>query len=212
MAIPYMTNKQINFTDMKRIGFFALLMGVLMSFTNPTGYKVGDKATDFKLKSVDNKMYSMADYKDAKGFIVVFTCNHCPFAVKYEDRIIDLAKKYKSKGYVLLAINPNDPAAQPEDSFELMQKRAKEKKFTFPYLFDEGQKIYPQYGATKTPHVFLLDKNLVVKYIGAIDDNVEDASQVKEKYLENAIAALEKGQEPTPNTTKAIGCSIKVKK
>ena len=207
-----MTNKQINFTDMKRIGFFALLMGVLMSFTNPTGYKVGDKATDFKLKSVDNKMYSMADYKDAKGFIVVFTCNHCPFAVKYEDRIIDLAKKYKSKGYVLLAINPNDPVAQPEDSFELMQKRAKEKKFTFPYLFDEGQKIYPQYGATKTPHVFLLDKNLVVKYIGAIDDNVEDASQVKEKYLENAIAALEKGQEPTPNTTKAIGCSIKVKK
>lgn len=197
---------------MKRIGFFALLMGVLMSFTNPTGYKVGDKATDFKLKSVDNKMYSMADYKDAKGFIVVFTCNHCPFAVKYEDRIIDLAKKYKSKGYVLLAINPNDPAAQPEDSFELMQKRAKEKKFTFPYLFDEGQKIYPQYGATKTPHVFLLDKNLVVKYIGAIDDNVEDASQVKEKYLENAIAALEKGQEPTPNTTKAIGCTIKVKK
>ncbi|HBD27347.1 thioredoxin family protein [Flavobacterium sp.] len=197
---------------MKRIGFFALLMGVLMSFTNPTGYKVGDKATDFKLKSVDNKMYSMADYKDAKGFIVVFTCNHCPFAVKYEDRIIDLAKKYKSKGYILLAINPNDPAAQPDDSFELMQKRAKEKKFTFPYLFDEGQKIYPQYGATKTPHVFLLDKNLVVKYIGAIDDNVEDASQVKEKYLENAIAALEKGQEPTPNTTKAIGCSIKVKK
>ena len=197
---------------MKRIGFFALLMGVLMSFTNPTGYKVGDKATDFKLKSVDNKMYSMADYKDAKGFIVVFTCNHCPFAVKYEDRIIDLAKKYKSKGYILLAINPNDPAAQPEDSFELMQKRAKEKKFTFPYLFDEGQKIYPQYGATKTPHVFLLDKNLVVKYIGAIDDNVEDASQVKEKYLENAIAALEKGDEPTPNTTKAIGCTIKVKK
>lgn len=197
---------------MKRIGFFALLMGVLMSFTNPTGYKVGDKATDFKLKSVDNKMYSMSDYKDAKGFIVVFTCNHCPFAVKYEDRIIDLAKKYKSKGYVLLAINPNDPAAQPEDSFELMQKRAKEKKFTFPYLFDEGQKIYPQYGATKTPHVFLLDKNLVVKYIGAIDDNVEDASQVKEKYLENAIAAMEKGLEPTPSTTKAIGCSIKVKK
>lgn len=207
-----MTNKQINFTYMKRIGFFALLMGVLMSFTNPTGYKVGDKATDFKLKSVDNKMYSMADYKDAKGFIVVFTCNHCPFAVKYEDRIIDLAKKYKSKGYVLLAINPNDPAAQPEDSFELMQKRAKEKKFTFPYLFDEGQKIYPQYGATKTPHVFLLDKNLVVKYIGAIDDNVENATQVKEKYLENAIAALEKGEEPTPNTTKAIGCTIKVKK
>jgi peroxiredoxin len=90
--------------------------------------------------------------------------------------------------------------------------RAKEKKFSFPYLFDEGQKIYPQYGATKTPHVFLLDKNRVVKYIGAIDDNVEDAKAVKEHYLENAIAALEKGQEPNPSTTKAIGCSIKVKK
>ena len=197
---------------MKKFGILTLLTVILMSFTNPTGYQPGDKATDFKLKSVDGKMYSMSDYKDAKGFIVVFTCNHCPFAVKYEDRVIELAKKYKSKGYVLLAINPNDPAAQPDDSFDKMKVRAKEKGFTFPYLFDEGQKIFPQYGATKTPHVFLLDKNLIVKYIGAIDDNVEDASAVKEKFLENAIAALEKGQEPEVPLTKAIGCSIKVKK
>lgn len=186
---------------------------ILASAINPVkGYVPGDKATDFKLKSVDGKMYSMADYKNAKGFIVVFTCNHCPFAVKYEDRINDLAKKYKSKGYILLAINPNDPAAQPEDSFDLMKVRAKEKGFAFPYLFDDGQTIYPQYGATKTPHVFLLDKNLVVKYIGAIDDNVDSAADVKEKYLENAIAALESGKTPSPETTKAIGCSIKVKK
>jgi len=197
---------------MKKFGILAFFMVILMSFTNSTGYQPGDKATDFKLKSVDGKMYSMADYKDAKGFIVVFTCNHCPFAVKYEDRVIELAKKYKPKGYVLLAINPNDPVAAPDDSYELMKVRAKEKGFTFPYLFDEGQKIYPQYGATKTPHVFLLDKNLIVKYIGAIDDNVEDAKAVKEHYLENAIAALEKGQEPSPSTTKAIGCTIKVKK
>ena len=197
---------------MKKFGILTLLTVILMSFTNPTGYQPGDKATDFKLKSVDGKMYSMSDYKDAKGFIVVFTCNHCPFAVKYEDRVIELAKKYKSKGYVLLAINPNDPAAQPDDSFDKMKVRAKEKGFTFPYLFDEGQKIFPQYGATKTPHVFLLDKNLIVKYIGAIDDNVEDASAVKEHYLENAITALENGKEPTIPVTKAIGCSIKVKK
>lgn len=198
---------------MKKFGIVALLALVVMSFsTLPAGYKVGDKATDFKLKSVDGKMYSMADYKDAKGFIVVFTCNHCPFAVKYEDRIVALAKKYKSLGYELIAINPNDPAAQPEDSFDLMKVRAKEKGFTFPYLFDEGQKVYPQYGATKTPHVFLLDKSLTVKYIGAIDDNVDDASAVKEHYLENAIAALEKNQEANPSMTKAIGCSIKVKK
>lgn len=198
---------------MKKFGIVALLALVVMSFSSlPAGYKVGDKATDFKLKSVDGKMYSMADYKDAKGFIVVFTCNHCPFAVKYEDRIVALAKKYKPLGYELIAINPNDPAAQPEDSFDLMKVRAKEKGFTFPYLFDEGQKIYPQYGATKTPHVFLLDKSLTVKYIGAIDDNVDDAAAVKERYLENAIAALEKNQEANPSMTKAIGCSIKVKK
>jgi len=176
------------------------------------GYQPGDKATDFKLKSVDGKKYSMADYKDAKGFIVVFTCNTCPFAIKYDDRVNALAKKYKPKGYVLLAINPNDPDVQPKDSFELMQAKAKEKSFAFPYLVDEGQKIYPQYGATKTPHVFLLDKNLVVKYIGAIDDNSDDASAVKERYLENAITALENGKDPSPEITRAIGCSIKTNK
>lgn len=201
---------------MKNFSSLLLFVSVffISGFTSdtPTPYKIGDKATDFKLKSVDGKMYSMSDFKSSKGFIVVFTCNHCPFAVKYEERINDLAKKYKPKGYILLAINPNDPVAQPEDSFELMKVRAKEKGFAFPYLFDEGQKIYPQYGATKTPHAFLLDKNGIVKYIGAIDDNVDSASEVKEKYLENAIAALESGKTPSPETTKAIGCSIKVKK
>lgn len=177
-----------------------------------SGYQPGDTATDFKLKSVDGKMYSMADYKSAKGFIVVFTCNTCPFAVKYEDRVNQLAKKYKSKGYILLAINSNDPAVQPDDTYELMKERAKDKGYAFPYLVDDGQKIYPQYGATKTPHVFLLDKNRVVKYIGAIDDNADDATSVKEKYLENAIAALESGKDPSPAITKAIGCSIKAKK
>jgi peroxiredoxin len=189
--------------------FSSLFLG---ETTESNGYQPGDKATDFKLKSVDGKMYSMADYKDAKGFIVVFTCNTCPFAIKYEDRINAIAKKYKSKGYVLLAINPNDPEAQPADTYELMQEKAKEKGFVFPYLVDEGQKIYPQYGATKTPHVFLLDKNLIVKYIGAIDDNSDDPSAVKEKYLENAIRALDNETDPSPAFTKAIGCSIKTKK
>ena len=176
------------------------------------GYQPGDKATDFKLKSVDGKNYSMSDYKDAKGFIVVFTCNTCPFAIKYDDRVNALAKKYKSKGYVLLAINPNDPDVQPKDTYNLMQAKAKDEGFVFPYLVDEGGKIYPQYGATKTPHVFLLDKNLVVKYIGAIDDNPDDANDVKKHYLEDAIASLESGKDPSPSVTKAIGCSIKAKK
>lgn len=191
---------------------FSFLWALQGQPTTTTGYQIDDTATDFSLKGVDGKMVSMADYKDAKGFIVVFTCNHCPYAVMYEDRINDLAKMYTKKGYVLLAINPNDPEVQPKDSYELMMERAKEKGFVFPYLFDEGQKIYPQYGATKTPHVFLLDSKRVIKYIGAIDDNAQDAGAVTEKYLENAIAALEKGVIPNPETTKAIGCSIKTKK
>lgn len=202
--------------NMKTISKFLLVLSFffVVGFApdTPIPYKIGDTATDFKLKSVDGKMYSMSDFKSAKGFIIVFTCNHCPYAVKYEGRINALARKYKPQGYILLAINPNDPVVQPDDSYELMKVRAKEKGFVFPYLVDEGQKIYPQYGATKTPHTFLLDKDRIVKYIGAIDDNVNSASEVKEKYLENAIAALESGRTPSPETTKAIGCSIKTKK
>lgn len=173
---------------------------------------MGDTATDFKLKNVDGKMVSLADYKDAKGYVVIFTCNHCPFAVAYEDRIIALHNKYSAQGYQVIAINPNDPVVSEGDSFEGMQTRAKEKSFTFPYLFDEGQKVFPSYGATRTPHVYLLDKNKVVKYIGAIDDNVNEPNNVKEKYLENAIEALKAGKEITTSYTKAVGCSIKVKK
>lgn len=176
------------------------------------GYKVGDKATDFKLKNIDGKMVSLSDYTDAKGFIVTFTCNHCPYAVMYEDRLIDLHNRYAEKGYPVIAINPNDPEVQPKDGFPEMQTRAKEKGFPFVYLMDEGQKVYPQYGATKTPHIFLLNKELVVEYIGAIDDNARDASAVKVKYVENAISALEKGSKPDPDFTKAIGCSVKCKK
>jgi peroxiredoxin len=176
------------------------------------GYKPGDVAADFFLKSTDGKFYSLSSFPNAKGYIVTFTCNHCPYAVMYEDRINDLAKIYGPKGYHVIAINPNDPEVQPADSYEKMVERAKEKGFTFPYLLDDGQKVYPQYGATKTPHVFLLDSKKVVKYIGAIDDNPQDASAVKVKYLENAIAALEVGKTPEPETTKAIGCSIKFKK
>lgn len=191
-----------------------VLVAFLAAFNvnSVAGYKVGDIATDFSLKNVDNKKVSLKDIKDAKGYIVVFTCNHCPYAQAYEDRIIALDKKYKKLGYPVVAINPNNPEKQKDDSFAKMQERAKEKKFTFPYLLDEGQKIYPQYGATKTPHVYILQKTAkgnVVKYIGAIDDNYEDAAAVKVKYVENAVDALVKGKEVSVKETKAIGCSIK---
>lgn len=179
------------------------------------GYKPGDVATDFALKNVDNKTVSLADYKKAKGFIVVFTCNHCPYAKAYEDRIIALDKKYAPKGYPVIAINPNDPSLYAEDSFDAMKIRAKEKGFSFPYLFDEGQKIYPQYGATKTPHVFVLQKTdgkNIVRYIGAIDNNYADPKDVTERYVENAVDALLAGKPVAQASTAAIGCGIKVKK
>lgn len=194
--------------------FFLVVSAVAsMAFTAPGGYKIGDIATDFKLKNVDGKMVSLSDYKSAKGFIVIFTCNHCPYAKAYEDRIIALDKKYASLGYPVIAINPNNPAKQKEDSFDLMKVRAKEKGFTFPYLFDEGQKIYPQYGATKTPHVYILQKTSKgpeVKYIGAIDDNFDDEAAVKERYVEQAVNALIEGKDIAVKETRAIGCTIKV--
>lgn len=187
----------------------------LASFKNDTEktLSVGDKAPLFALKNIDGKTISLAESE--KGAIVVFTCNHCPFAKKYEDRINALNKKYEKQGYPVIAINPNDVTVAPEDSYEKMQERAKQKGFTFPYLHDETQLTAREYGATKTPHVFVLQKSgtdFWVKYIGAIDDNTDNASAAKEKYVENAVNALLAGKEVAVTTTKAIGCTIKWKK
>lgn len=179
------------------------------------GYKIGDKAMDFNLKNVDGKIVSMANNVDAKGFVVIFSCNHCPYVIAYEDRMIDLHNKYAPKGYPIIAINPNDPEIQPQDSYENMIKRANDKNFPFAYLLDKGQKVFPVYGATKTPHVYLLNKkgnDLIVEYIGTIDNNYQDASKVTETYLANAIDDLLAGKKPSVTETKAIGCSIKIKK
>ncbi len=195
--------------------FLTLLLCVSFApMENPIkGLQIGDMAIDFSLKNVDGTMVSLADYTDAKGFLVIFTCNTCPYAVAYEDRIIGLDAKYKELGVPVIAINPNNPKAKPGDSFTAMQQRAKEKDFTFPYVLDEGQKIYPQYGATRTPHVYLLEKTdegNKVRYIGAIDDNYQDASQVEETFVEDAVDAMLAGEEIKVTLTKAIGCSIKV--
>jgi peroxiredoxin len=190
---------------------FVCFTGVLKA---QTGYKVGDIATDFNLKNVDGKMLSLSDYNNAKGFIVVFTCNHCPYAKAYETRVMELDTKYAAKGFPVIAINPNDPKPYPEDSFENMKKRSNEKKYTFPYLLDETQNIAEAYGAKATPHVYLLnktDKGLIVEYIGAIDNDTEDINDAKIKYVANAIDALLSGKKPQITQNKAIGCSIKWK-
>jgi peroxiredoxin len=179
-----------------------------------TSYQVGDKVEDFSLKNIDGKMVSMANGEDVKGYILIFTCNHCPYSKMYEDRIIALDTKYKTMGFPVIAINPNDPQRQPEDSFEKMIVRAEEKGFTFPYVFDETQEIAKAFGATRTPHVFLVEKmkdDFVLKYIGAIDDSPRDESAIDEKYVEDAIASLIAGKDLTTTFTKAIGCTIKWK-
>jgi peroxiredoxin len=191
-------------------GFIAALL--LYSFTSTVGgYEVGDTAEDFRLMNVDGEYVSLSDYPDANGFIVTFTCNHCPYAVMYEDRLVDLHNEFAPQGYPVIAINPNDPEVQPADGFAEMKVRAEEKSFPFAYLFDEGQKVYPKFGATRTPHVYLLNSDLQVKYIGAIDDSPRDAEAVTVSYVKNAISALQAGEDPNPDFTKAIGCSIKTK-
>lgn len=195
---------------------FAILSLVLFtSASGPDqGYKIGSEATDFKLKNVDGKLVSLSDYTNAKGYIVIFTCNTCPYSKLYEERIIALDQRYKSQGFPVIAINPNDAKVQPEDSFERMQERAREKGFTFPYLIDETQDITRSYGATRTPHVFILEKTggkNKVAYIGAIDNNHKSAKDADVKYVENAVDTLLRGGKIKENFTKAIGCTIKWK-
>jgi peroxiredoxin len=177
-------------------------------------YKVGDVISDFNLKNVDNKNVSLSQYPSSKGFIIVFTCNTCPFAMKYEKRIEQLSKDFGAKDFPLIAISSNDVTVKPGDSFEEMQKKAKTEGYTFPYLFDESQEVASRFGATNTPHVFVIareGKQMVVKYTGAIDNNVDDPSKADQKYVADAINSLIEGKDPVVSSTKAIGCGIKWK-
>lgn len=207
-------NRLIKFLiDMKKVILTATLALTALLLVS-AGLKPGDNAVQFQLKNVDGQMVSLSDYNDQKGVIVVFTCNPCPFAKAYEQRIIQLHEKYAGQGFPVVAINPNDSGVSPEDTFEKMKARADEKGYPFPYLKDETQEIYQAYGATRTPHIFLLENKggkFKVAYIGAIDDNAMDAAAVSQKYLEKAITAVMAGEKPAPLTTKAIGCTIKAK-
>ena len=194
----------------------AIVCGLLSFAPASTAYKVGDAVADFTVKNtVSGSPVSLYSLPGAsRGAIVVFTCNHCPFAKKYEQRIIDLDKKYASKGFPVLAISSNDPTVAPEDAPNLLASRAKEKGYTFPYAFDATQQVAKTFGATKTPHAFLVSKEggkWVVKYIGAIDDNTDEPENVKNAYLANAVDAVLAGKPVPVTETKAIGCTIKWK-
>jgi peroxiredoxin len=171
--------------------------------------QVGQKASDFNLKNVDGNMVSLSDFKEAPAYVVIFTCNSCPFAKDWEDRIIDLHAKYAPKGIPVLAINPNDPAISAEDSFEKMVEISQKQKYEFPYLFDQQQTAARSYGATRTPHAYVLDKDMVIRYIGAIDNNHKNSKAADKKYVEEAVNAILQKKEVNTKTTKAVGCSIK---
>jgi peroxiredoxin len=182
-------------------------MAVLLSTRGEAAeLKIGAAAPNFQgIIGIDDQKHALADYKNAKLIVLVFTCNHCPVAQAYEDRLVALQKDYQSKGVRLIAVNVNNI---PADRLDKMKQRAKDKKFNFPYLYDATQKIGRDYGATVTPHVFLLDKDCKIAYRGAIDDNMR-ANEVKKSYLRNAMDALLDGKKPSEKTTKQFGCSIK---
>jgi peroxiredoxin len=198
---------------MKTIVSILCAAALCFSFVAPAGYSVGDTVSDFKLKNIDGKMVSLSSFDKTKGVIVVFDCNTCPVSKAYNNRILALAKKYNDT-YPLLAINANDPDVSSGDSFEDMVSYAKDHGYTFPYLFDETQNVAKAFGATNTPHVFVLNKTgqeFKIAYIGTIDDSAKNAKAVTKKYVEDAIDALLAGKEVTNTKTKAVGCGIKWK-
>jgi peroxiredoxin len=201
----------------KMMAAAVLLVACFAQAANPPMLKIGAKAPDFNLPGVDGKSYSLKDFADAKILVIIFTCNHCPTAQAYEQRIIKLHEDFKDKGVALVAISPNDPLAvrldelgytDLSDSFEEMKVRAKEHGFKFPYLYDgETQSISREYGVVATPHVYIFDQDRALRYVGRIDDS--EVKTVTTHDARNAIEAMLAGKEVPVKETKVFGCSTK---
>lgn len=195
--------------------FFVLpMLFVLVMPAVATALAIGDAIPAIpsqiaQLHDTDGRDIKIADVSGAKGTLVIFTCNHCPFVKAWESRIVVLGNAYSKKGIGVIAINSNDPAAAAEDGFEPMQQRAKEKGFEFPYAVDATSGIAKAFGASKTPEAFLFDASGRLAYHGAIDDNSADAAAVRSHYLEDALEAVQAGKPASPSETKALGCGIK---
>lgn len=185
---------------------------MLSSFTLPDPLV---KQYFFQLMSSTGKLVAFSDYKDAKGMIIVFTCNHCPFAKLYWERLNRLAGKYTDAGIPLLAISSTDTVQYEEDGFAEMQGLTKVKSLNFPYLYDASQSVARQFNAQKTPHVFVLwraGNGWTIRYNGAIDDNGAEEKHVSNHYIEQAVDALLAGRQPAITETKSIGCQIHYRK
>ena len=198
---------------------FLLLTGVIFfntnSYAQTQSVKPGDKAPLFELKSVDGKMISFNSYPSAKGFVVVFMANSCPYSRAYEQRIVELHKQFAPLHYPVVAINSNDPKLSSSDSFIKMKERAKARHYSFPYLSDDQQIVADLYGARSTPQVFIIVKkedDYVIAYTGAIDNDASNKNPQKTNYASDALNALVNNQKPAIASTRAIGCSITRKK
>ena len=193
----------------------ASLFSAVNLFAQAPLLKPGEKAPVFKLKNVDGRMISFENYPQAKGFVVVFISNSCPYSKAYEQRIINLDKKFSPLQFPVIAINSNDPEISPRDSFSKMKEKANAKHFSFPYLCDDQQVVADLYGARSTPQVFIISKNgsdYTLEYTGAIDNDTQNKNPQKINYTEDALNALVNNNKPAINSTKAIGCSISRKK
>ncbi len=182
-------------------------MALLKSINIP----LGTKAIDFCLKGVDGKMHSLSDYDDKDILVIVIMCNHCPYVQAVDDRLIQLQDKFAKRNVQFVGINPNDDINYPEDNFENMVKRAKEKGYNFPYLRDDDQSIARKYQAKCTPDIYVYNKERLLSYHGRVDDNWQEPDKIKSHDLNNAIESLLEGKTPSPNQYPSMGCSIKWK-
>jgi len=193
------------------VAALALVAPVLADDAAPKALAMGAAIpmADQKMKNVDGKEVAVADVKGAKGTLVIFTCNACPWAKAWEDRIVALGNDYKGKGIGVIAVNANDPGKVAEDGYDQMKTRAAEKKFGFPYVVDATSNVARAYGATRTPEAFLFDAQGKLVYHGTIDDNAQEPGKVSTRYLADALAAVSSGKEIAVKETKAMGCGIK---
>lgn len=180
-----------------------------MSVMEKTGTPIGSYAPDFELPGIDDKVHHLSRYLERYRAIgVVFMCNHCPYVQLYLDRLIEIQAEFQERGFTLIGINANDAFQYPEDSFENMKILAAH-RLNFPYLRDTTQDVARCFGATKTPEVYLIDNAGIVRYSGGIDDNPQEPEAVRVHYLRDAIACLLQGNTITPESTDAVGCSVK---
>jgi peroxiredoxin len=175
------------------------------------GMPSGTPATAFSLPGVDGKTYTLESFRDAELLVVIFTCNHCPYAQALEPRFIALAREYAVKGVQFVAINPNDASAYPDDSFEVMKQRAEQSGFVFPYLRDESQAVARAYDAACTPDIFVFDRERTLRYNGRCDDNWKEPAKVTREDLRRALDLLLAGKPIDFDVAPALGCSIKWK-